>query len=77
METNRRYRVDSEDPLSPNPSSIAHTRHLVLNHSYTQTVKEFMMAMISRGYAYDDFQQLSETAIAATDTLIEKAGEKL
>ncbi len=76
METSSKYKVDSE-PLSPNHSFLVAKRRLVLSNIYTQTVKDFMVAMISADYGYEDHEQLAGIAIGLTDALIEKAGEKL
>ena len=76
METRPKYKVEGVGSVSPN-SSIVAKRRLVLSNIYTQTVKELMIAMIGAGYAYDDFQQLCQTAMEATDALIEKTGEEL
>ncbi|MEM8720155.1 MAG: hypothetical protein AAGE84_12695 [Cyanobacteria bacterium P01_G01_bin.39] len=44
----------------------------ILLNPYTQTVKEFMLAMIDAGYNYEDNNELCIMAIQATDKLIEK-----
>lgn len=47
-----------------------------LLNPYTQTVKEFMLAMINSGYNYEDNNELCIMAIQATDKLIEKVNSK-
>lgn len=92
-ETSENYNIDPVEPLSPNPPSFISTyqeklpqsrsytlldqRAKIINNPYTQTVKEFMLAMITAGYTYEDNDELTTMAIQATDRLIEKAGEKL
>ena len=48
----------------------------ILLNPYTQTVKEFMLAMIEARYNYEDNSELCSMAIQATDKLIEKVNIK-
>ena len=48
----------------------------ILLNPYTQTVKEFMIAMIQARYNYEDNSELCIMAIQATDKLIEKVNNK-
>ena len=68
METPTNYRVAPHSTKS---------RMGVLTSPYCATVKEFMLAMISSGYVYKSEAQLCDMAIAFTDRLIERVGEKL
>lgn len=49
----------------------------ILLNPYTQTVKEFMLAMIEARYNYEDNNELCSMAIQATDKLIEKVNGKV
>ena len=68
METPTKYRVNPHPPKS---------RIGILTSPYCTTVKEFMLAMITAGYTYATDEELLDMAIAFTDRLIEKVGEKL
>ena len=79
-ETSAPYQTKTYPPVDP--------RRNILNHPYTQTVKEVMLSMIASGYTYDSEEDLcykaaagaarlakrvgSPRAIACTDALIEK-----
>lgn len=75
METNTEYKVEPNPEVKTSPNVAK--RRLILTHPYTQTVKEFMLAMIASGYSYEDNDHLYTIAKEATDTLIKKVGEKL
>lgn len=49
----------------------------ILLNPYTQTVKEFMLAMIEARYNYEDNSELCSMAIQATEKLIEKVNSKV
>ena len=72
METSSEYKVE------PNPEVKTSTnvakRRLILTHPYTQTIKEFMLAMIASGYAYEDEDEIYQKAVEMTDVLIDKNG---
>ncbi len=69
METSTKYKANIYRPVDKRPQ--------ILTNAYCVTVKEFMSAMITSGYAYESNDQLCEMAIGMTDKLIEKVGEKL
>lgn len=55
----------------------SYSREKILSHRYTQTVKEFMVAMVVGRYTYEDEADLANTAIALTDNLVKEVREKL
>lgn len=52
-------------------------RSSILSSPYTQTVKEFALAIIAGGESFEDNNELIGMAIQATDKLIEKVEAKL
>lgn len=73
METSIKYQVDPQAKIYP-PTD---RRPKILANVYTSTIKDFMLAMVASGYAYQDEDDLCNMAIAFTDKLIEKVGNKL
>ncbi|MDJ0572169.1 MAG: hypothetical protein QNJ53_24435 [Pleurocapsa sp. MO_192.B19] len=67
MESPSIYRVD-------NPTE---KRTRVLNSPYFAAVKDAAFVIASQGFIYDDDERLVKRAIALTDLMIEKVGEKL
>lgn len=75
MESHIQYRVDRPSQSKIYPPSDK--RPVILSNRYCSTAKKFMLAMIAAGYDYGSTEELCDRAIAFTDKLIERVGEKL
>ena len=74
MEKSNTYHIETPPQAKIYPP--ADPRIKILQDPYTQTIKEFAIAMIQAGYSYEDNSELLSMAQQATDKLIEKAGKK-
>ncbi|MEM7756544.1 MAG: hypothetical protein AAF298_00230 [Cyanobacteria bacterium P01_A01_bin.40] len=72
METSNTYRIETPPQAKIYPPSDPRLK--ILNDPYTQTIKEFAIAMIMAGYTYEDNNELILMAQQATDKLIERRG---